>query len=90
MNPLETERPIGLFSSLKIELSVLITISTAIASAASRIWRRGEVSPLEKKYVIPKATARVMGMAIHTLSPTLSRNHAMMNAMAVEIGRAHV
>ena len=31
VNPLETERPIGLFSSLKIELSVLITISTAIA-----------------------------------------------------------
>ena len=29
VNP--TERPIGLFSSLKIELSVLITISTAIA-----------------------------------------------------------
>ena len=24
-------------------------------------------------------------MAIHTLSPTLSRNHAMMNAMAVEM-----
>ncbi len=34
---------------------------------------------------MPKATARVMGMAIHTLSPTLSRNHAMMNAMAVEM-----
>lgn len=31
VNPLETERPIGLFSSLKVELSVLITISTAIA-----------------------------------------------------------
>ena len=31
VNPLETERPIGLFSSLKVELSVLITLSTAIA-----------------------------------------------------------
>ena len=31
VNPLDTERPIGLFSSLKMELSVLITISTIIA-----------------------------------------------------------
>ena len=31
VNPLETERPIGLLSSLKIELSVLIVIATAIA-----------------------------------------------------------
>ena len=34
---------------------------------------------------MPKATARVIGMAIHRLNPTLSRNQAMMNAMMVEM-----
>ena len=34
---------------------------------------------------MPRATASVIGMATHPVRPTLSRNHAITNAMAVEM-----